>query len=289
VLPITLDTSESELFRIAVMIVDDYQRATGLGVPGGILSFMRRAGVESDVATAFTPYDYVELYANVLSWGSMDTTFERERTLFHESGHVFRHIMDGDRFPHWDNDLVRFSYARCHRGTEVFAEGFAFNEGWANYWRRARWSGVAERVFNPTPSFPPTGRATPVVTTMPVGGTPTPATTLTDYCNDGTVGNRGVPLTPLHVDWVENMVADRLLGLANSCAGLTPDAADAAMLSVLRANPEGIHRLWEFEVALCAAGICCGTARTVPPADCPPGFNDDGESCSQDGQIINEP
>ena len=62
------------------MIADDFQRATGGGVPGGILSFMRRAGVFSDSAVAFSPYDYVEMYSDVMGWPSMDTTFERERT-----------------------------------------------------------------------------------------------------------------------------------------------------------------------------------------------------------------
>ena len=65
--------------------------------------------------------------------------------------------------------------------------------------------------------------------------------------------------------------------------------ARAARGAVLDANPGGIHRLWEFEQALCAAGVCCAAIRTMPPLDCPDGYSDDGESCSQDGHIIHEP
>ena len=55
---------------------------------------------------------------------------------FHEFGHTVRHSMDGD-FAHFLFDAIRFVYPRTHDPTDCANTtnlGFAFNEGWAEFW-----------------------------------------------------------------------------------------------------------------------------------------------------------
>jgi hypothetical protein len=51
----------------------------------------------------------------------------------HEFGHSIRHSLDGD-VTEFYLDVVKFKYARSHSACDVTNEGFAFNEGWAEYW-----------------------------------------------------------------------------------------------------------------------------------------------------------
>ncbi|MBJ7601499.1 MAG: hypothetical protein DLM67_01665 [Candidatus Nephthysia bennettiae] len=55
---------------------------------------------------------------------------------FHEFGQTVRHSMDGD-FAHFLYDAIRFVYPRTHDPTDCRNTtnlGFAFNEGWAEFW-----------------------------------------------------------------------------------------------------------------------------------------------------------
>jgi hypothetical protein len=54
---------------------------------------------------------------------------------FHEFAHSVRHTLDGN-FAHFLLDVARYGYARNHSACLVTNEGFAFNEGWAEYWAR---------------------------------------------------------------------------------------------------------------------------------------------------------
>ena len=56
-------------------------------------------------------------------------------TARHEFGHTFRHVFDGP-FSHWLLDVGFFEYAQQHRWCKQTNSGFAFNEGWANWWAR---------------------------------------------------------------------------------------------------------------------------------------------------------
>jgi hypothetical protein len=53
----------------------------------------------------------------------------------HEFAHTVRHALDGDT-AHFLLDSGRFWYLRSHSGSscEQTNHGFAFNEGWAEYW-----------------------------------------------------------------------------------------------------------------------------------------------------------
>jgi len=59
--------------------------------------------------------------------------------MFHEFGHALRHTVDGNQ-SHYLADAARWTYARGHTicGSDpgyVEVEGFAFNEGWAEFWQ----------------------------------------------------------------------------------------------------------------------------------------------------------
>ncbi len=52
----------------------------------------------------------------------------------HEFGHVIRHGYDGD-FGHFVGDAATYNYARSHSACMASGSaGYAFNEGWAEYW-----------------------------------------------------------------------------------------------------------------------------------------------------------
>jgi hypothetical protein len=52
---------------------------------------------------------------------------------FHEFAHSVRHSFDGGTL-HFLFDAARFGYAKTHELCLVSNEGFAFNEGWAEFW-----------------------------------------------------------------------------------------------------------------------------------------------------------
>lgn len=72
----------------------------------------------------FTPYDKV--------WWPSGYGARAAR---HEFAHVFRHLFDGSE-AHFIVDAGRYGYARHHSATSCAPtnDGFAFNEGWAEYW-----------------------------------------------------------------------------------------------------------------------------------------------------------
>ena len=62
--------------------------------------------------------------------------YRRFEAAFHEFGHRIRHAQDGD-FVHFLGDVASFSYMQQHWATKVTNNGFAFNEGWAEYYAAA--------------------------------------------------------------------------------------------------------------------------------------------------------
>jgi hypothetical protein len=54
---------------------------------------------------------------------------------FHEFAHSVRHSFDGG-FLHFLGDVASYSYAQNHTACKTTNTGFAFNEGWAEYWAR---------------------------------------------------------------------------------------------------------------------------------------------------------
>ena len=64
---------------------------------------------------------------------------------FHEFGHAIRHSFDGD-INHFNWDNTRFFYGREHEVCDSKNFGFAFNEGWAEFWAQE------PRFYAPCPS-----------------------------------------------------------------------------------------------------------------------------------------
>jgi hypothetical protein len=52
---------------------------------------------------------------------------------FHEFAHTVRQSFDGD-FNNFLNDAIVYGYARSHHACAKTNDGFAFNEGWAEFW-----------------------------------------------------------------------------------------------------------------------------------------------------------
>ncbi len=56
-----------------------------------------------------------------------------DSTTKHEFAHAMRHGLDGD-FGHFIGDAATFNYAQSHSACDHQNLGFAFNEGWAEFW-----------------------------------------------------------------------------------------------------------------------------------------------------------
>ena len=121
---------DCELFQLGTIALGEYLALMRSAPPAGGLRIKRWTGIA--VGTPYAFYDYVVIANDFLCdyW----TRRSRRSLIFHEFGHTIRHVADGD-VHHWNWDNVRFIYARNHNGTEVFREPYAFNEGWAQYWR----------------------------------------------------------------------------------------------------------------------------------------------------------
>ncbi len=107
----------------------DFRDLTGVAPPtggGGGLLIQADAPGETpltlDVEVWWTP-GYVTGYS-----GGGDDTITR-----HEFGHVIRHGYDGDA-THFFGDVAEHTYLRSHHSCLKSGRGYAFNEGWAEYW-----------------------------------------------------------------------------------------------------------------------------------------------------------
>jgi hypothetical protein len=130
---VAVDSPDCELWRIGVNILKDFHSVRRISPPAGQLRIKRFSGVL--VGGPYTFYDYVVLRTDFVT--HQDTRDSRESTLFHEFGHSVRHVSDGSE-THWHGDNARWVYARVHDGTELTNAPYAFNEGWADYWNKAR-------------------------------------------------------------------------------------------------------------------------------------------------------
>lgn len=100
-------------------------------------------------------------YPTALIWNTPYTTWDTIHwqwhgdgkvdfdALDHEFGHRIRHGADGDT-AHFNWDATRFRYLRNHSMGDVTNEGFAFNEGWAEYHKSLRHPTEVSPVWNGT-------------------------------------------------------------------------------------------------------------------------------------------
>ena len=104
----------------------EYRAATGERAPFG--EIVVRAGAPN-AGTPWTNYDTIWWPANHRLMSSGASVPQ------HEYAHAFRHVFDGSA-AHFFLDVGRFRYPQHHDGTSCAPtnEGFAFNEGWAEFW-----------------------------------------------------------------------------------------------------------------------------------------------------------
>lgn len=131
--PLTVGSSDCELFHLGRTVLGDYHTAVAASPPAGDLRLKRWWG---DLVTGpYSYHDYTLFPADILD--ENPTRLNLTQSVFHEFGHVVRHAGDGD-LAHWQFDNFRWAYGRAHPPTTIFNEHFAFNEGWATYWACAR-------------------------------------------------------------------------------------------------------------------------------------------------------
>jgi hypothetical protein len=105
----------------------NFRTVTGTNPPsGGLL-------VQADAVTAGVPFTpHTEIW-----WpGGFPTGYSGggdDSITRHEFGHVIRHGLDGD-LGHFLGDVVTHNYLQNHETCNKTNRGFAFNEGWAEYW-----------------------------------------------------------------------------------------------------------------------------------------------------------
>jgi len=106
----------------------EYQRVVGSNPPQG------GQEIQADAPTAGTPFT-----PHTSIWWASDFNVARnpgeDTVARHEFGHAFRHAFDGD-LGHFLGDVVTHNYLRHHSACDRTGLGFAFNEGWAEYWAR---------------------------------------------------------------------------------------------------------------------------------------------------------
>jgi hypothetical protein len=108
----------------------DYERVIGSRPPYGNYS------ISADFPCCGTPFTTTDTtrwpsgYKTGLGSGDPDAGFSVN---FHEFAHSVRHSFDGGFF-HFLGDVAIYDYAQNHTGCKTTNAGFAFNEGWAEYW-----------------------------------------------------------------------------------------------------------------------------------------------------------
>lgn len=126
---------DGEAWRHGVALLRDYHTVYGKSPPAGELRIKRWSAVV--VGGPHTFYDSIVIPTDYRSNTEDATEADRGWMFSHEFGHSIRHVADGDE-AHWNWDNFRWAYGRSHNTTEISNVQYAFNEGWANYWRYAR-------------------------------------------------------------------------------------------------------------------------------------------------------
>jgi hypothetical protein len=126
--------AECRLWAAFKAAADNYRAATGTSNPAGTVTVLDNAPTSGVPFTPYTDVFWPGNYAPIRNIGTTDAPVMRS-VAQHEFAHSFRHQLDGDK-AHFLYDSARFWYLRSHSGTSCSGtnNGFAFNEGWAEYW-----------------------------------------------------------------------------------------------------------------------------------------------------------
>ena len=125
------DGTQCGVWRQGHIAYQAYKSEFGTPPPAGHLDIEYWSAIYA--GTPWTNTDTIHWPIHFGSWA-----------LRHEFGHSVRHALDGDG-NHFNYDVARFQYARNHgecaadgnrnpSESDTSLRGFAFNEGWAEYW-----------------------------------------------------------------------------------------------------------------------------------------------------------
>ena len=110
----------------------DFEAQMGFPPPGG----RRVVNANAPALTPLAPYDMI-LWPPFYEAGPVlmdgDQLIPTKWTTEHEFAHTFRHVYDGG-LAHFFEDAAGFLYPQIHGACKKTNLGFAFNEGWAEYW-----------------------------------------------------------------------------------------------------------------------------------------------------------
>lgn len=108
-----------------------FEAETGHRLPAGGLLIQNEALGAGVPWTAHVEIYWAENYD--VGWADDNPGTFDDDTMRHEFGHVIRHGYDGDA-THFFGDIIHHEYARHHGRCARTGLGFAFNEGWGDYW-----------------------------------------------------------------------------------------------------------------------------------------------------------
>lgn len=126
VLPVGGDVVPCELLNAMRRARGEYRRTTGRPPPDDELLVLVNSPIAAPFDVPFAEYTTVRWPPGL----KVSMTSVR-----HEFAHTVRHALDGD-YAHFLADAADFRYPRRHRFCDPTDAGFAFNEGWAEYWSR---------------------------------------------------------------------------------------------------------------------------------------------------------
>jgi hypothetical protein len=126
--------AECRLWAAFKAAADSYRADTGTSSPAGKVTVLDNAPTSGVPFTPYTDVFWPGNYAPIRDISTTSTPMMRS-VAQHEFAHSFRHQLDGDK-AHFTYDSARFWYLRSHSSTSCSStnHGFAFNEGWAEYW-----------------------------------------------------------------------------------------------------------------------------------------------------------
>jgi hypothetical protein len=125
------------LYALAEKAYDTFTRLTGeTHVPGNGGEVAIEIPVVLSGGTPYTTWDTIH-------WPGIRDTEDDYLSFDHEFGHRLRHAADGD-VNHFNGDLLWYRYGRYHKKDEDTNLGFAFNEGWAHYFRHVMQRGYMD-------------------------------------------------------------------------------------------------------------------------------------------------
>jgi len=111
----------------------NFRQRAFVNIPGGTLHI--RTGVLLHGGSAYAMTNIIRI-PNSYSSSRITTRLAR-----HELAHIVRHRCDGSS-AHFGWDAIRFWYMRSHSCYTKSNNGYAFNEGWAEYWAGSCFTGT---------------------------------------------------------------------------------------------------------------------------------------------------